>query len=126
MVEAHLKEKYITEIKVGTHTFIADIKPQIGGTDLAPDPHELLESALAACTIITVQLYANRKGWPLTSTHVKVVIDKEGKESHILREISFKGELSPEQKTQLLFIADKCPIHKILMSKMEISTVAVE
>ncbi len=135
MVEGHRKEtssetqggKYVTELKAGEHTFICDIRPKIGGTDLAPDPHELLESALAACTIITVQLYADRKGWPLISTHVKVIIDKEGKESHIQREISFKGpELTVEQRAQLLVIADKCPIHKILMSQMQISTVVVD
>lgn len=135
MVVAHRKGlspqnpdgKYVTEITAGAHTFISDIRPKIGGTDQAPDPHELLESALAACTIMTVQLYADRKGWPLESTHVKVTIDKEGKDSHIQREVSFKGsELTQEQRAQLLVIADKCPIHKILMSQMQISTVVVD
>jgi putative redox protein len=122
MVEGKRIEKLAVEIKSGAHTWLADVPAKLGGADRGPGPHELLESALTACTIITVQMYANRKGWPLTSTNVKVTVDKEGAESHIAREISFVGELSDEQKARLLEIADKCPIHKLLTSHISITT----
>ena len=78
---------------------------------------------MGACTVITVQMYADRHEWKLESTDVKISIDKEGPQSHLTREISFKGDLSPEQITRLLEIADKCPIHKLMTSDISISTV---
>jgi putative redox protein len=122
MITGHRKQNYVAELASATHSLIADLPPGLGGTDLGPDPHELLEAALAACTILTVQLYADRKMWKLESTDVKVSIDKEGAQSHLTREISFRGELSEEQVTRLLEIADKCPIHKLLTSDVSIST----
>ena len=122
MVEGKRRENFVAEIVAGTHQIVADIPSKFGGTDLGPRPHELLEAALTACTIITVQMYATRKEWPLVSTNVKVSIDKEGPESHITRELSFFGDLSSEQKDRLLDIANKCPIHKLLTSRISITT----
>jgi putative redox protein len=119
MVSGTRKENLVAVMQAGAHTILADVSTKLGGTDLAANPHELLEAALAACTITTVQMYANRKNWPLVSTNVVVTIDKEGPES---RKISFTGELSSEQTSRLMEIADKCPIHKLLTSKIEIST----
>jgi putative redox protein len=125
VVTGHRKENYVAEIHSGIHTLVADVPQKLGGTDLGPGPHDLLEAALTACTIITLQMYANRQKWNLESADVKVSIDKEGPESHLTREISLKGDLSPEQKARLLEIANKCPIHKLLTSKIEISTQTV-
>lgn len=123
MITGRRKEKYVAEITSGTHTFVADIAQKYGGTDLGPDPHEIFEASLAACTIITVQMYADRKEWKLESTDVKISIDKEGPQSHLLREIAFKGDLNEEQITKLMEIANKCPIHKLMTSDIAISTV---
>lgn len=122
MVSASRKGDYLVEVVAGSFQILSDVKSDLGGKDLGPNPHELLEAALAACTVMTVQMYANRKGWPLSSTDVSVKTLKEGPESNILREISFKGELSDEQKAKLLEIADKCPIHRLLVSHMTIDT----
>lgn len=123
MITARKKEHYVVEISSGTHTILSDISAKFGGTDVGPDPHELFQAALAACTIITVQMFADRHEWKLESADVKISIDKEGPQSHLIREIAFKGDLSPEQITRLLEIADKCPIHKLMTSEISISTV---
>ena len=124
MITGKRKENYVAEIISRSHSILADVPMQSGGTDLAPDPHELFEAALAACTIITVQMYAERKMWKLESTDVKVTVDQEGAESHITREISFRGELNDGQIARLLEIADKCPIYKLMTSRISISTLS--
>lgn len=126
MVTGRRKENYVAEIQSGSHMLTADVVEKLGGTDLAPGPHEILEASLAACTIITLQMYANRQKWNLESADVKVTIDKEGAESHISREINLRGDLTAEQKSRLLEIANKCPIHKLLTSKIELTTQAAD
>lgn len=105
------------------HQIISGVTKQNGGDDEGMNPHELLEASLASCTIITVQMYANRKAWPLESIGVVVTTDSEGSNSHLTRQITFTGELDEEQVTRLLDIANKCPIHKLLTSNIEIETI---
>lgn len=110
-------------MRAGNFEIISGLSPEAGGVDDGPDPHRLLEASLAACTIMTVQMYANRKGWPLDSVDVTVRIEKEdagGTEFN--REIFFRGELSPEQRERLFEIANKCPIHRLLSGKIEIKS----
>jgi putative redox protein len=129
MITGRRKEKLVAEITTGsdvTHTIIADVAQKFGGSDLGPDPHDFFEASLAACTIITVQMYAERHGWKLDSTDVKINIDKEGAKSHLVREISFRGDLTQEQIARLLEIADKCPIHRLMTSDISISTSLAE
>lgn len=109
---------------VRDHQVVSGITKQNGGDDEGMNPHELLEAALASCTIITVQMYANRKAWPLESTDVVVTTDSEGTESHLTRQITLKGSLDEEQKAKLMEIANKCPIHKLLGSNIKIETIA--
>lgn len=122
MVTGQRKELLVATMVAGNFSIISGVPEKLGGRDEGPNPHELLEAALAACTIITVQMYADRKGIPLESTDVKVTTVSEGAESVISRELSFRGNLTPEQKTRLTEIADKCPIHKLLESKVTIQT----
>lgn len=101
----------------------AGVPVELGGIDDGPSPHEILEAALAACTTITVQMYANRKEWPLKSTDVVVKITSETPTgTEITRDIRFVGELSEEQRQRLLEIANKCPIHRLLSGRIEIKT----
>lgn len=110
-------------IRSGNFEIISGVLPQEGGTDDGPNPHRLLEAALASCTIITVQMYANRKGWPLKSTNVMVNIVKEDATGTVLsREISFDGDLTDEQRDRLFEISNKCPLHKLLSGKIEIES----
>lgn len=122
MIEGIRKQQLVAELQDGRHQILSDVLASLGGTDQGQNPHELLESALAACTIITVQMYADRHSWPLKNTRVKVVIDKEGAESHIQRQVHFEGELTAEQTARLLEIANKCPIHRLLSSHIQIDT----
>ena len=77
-------------------------------------PQDYLLAALAGCTTITMQMYANRKGIPLKSADVKIQITKEGAENQILREIKLIGDLTEEQTQKIFEIAEKCPIHNFL------------
>lgn len=106
------------------HQVVSGMTKQNGGEDEGMNPHELLEAALASCTIITVQMYANRKAWPLESTDVVVTTDSEGVDSHLTRQITFKGNLDEQQIAKLLVIANKCPIHKLLESNIKIETIS--
>lgn len=101
---------------------LSGVAGSLGGDDQGPNPHELLEGALAACTIITVNMYAQRKGMPLVSTSVKVHTESEGAQSKLSRVIHFTGNLTPADKERLMEIANKCPIHKLLSSQVTIET----
>lgn len=107
-------EQFAYEIGVSGHSLMADVSVKLGGMNKGPDPHDYLQTALAACTVITLQMYANRKEIPLESADVKVKIVLEGKENQIHREIKLIGSLNDEQKQRLLEIAEKCPIHLFL------------
>jgi putative redox protein len=109
-------------IKVRNFTLNSDVPESLGGENLGPTPHEFLEAALAACTAITLQMYAERKKIPLQSSDVQIKILQEGETNRISREIQLQGELSAEQKTLLMSIADKCPIHKFLTHPTEIES----
>lgn len=122
MITGLRKNDLVAEMVVRNHTFISGVVEKLGGHDEAPNPHELLEASLAACTIITAQMYANRRGYKLESTNVVVKIVSEGAETQISREISFVGELSQEEKNKLSEIVEKCPIHNLLQSHVTIST----
>lgn len=103
------------DIMLPEFTIRTDVKKEIGGANTAPDPHDYLQIALAGCTAITVQMYANRKGIPLESVDVKISITKEGKDGNEMRrDLRFYGNLTEEQKASLLAIAEKCPVHRFL------------
>ena len=112
-------------VEVGPHKLIADAPSQYGGEDAGFTPHDLLASSLAACTALTLNMYAQRKGIDLQKVDVKIEhADKDG--AYVFhRKLTFHGNLTDEQKTSLLGIADKCPIHKILSGEIKIVTEAV-
>ena len=124
-VTAHIdKAQYKTVIKSANHTLISDEPESAGGMDLGFAPDELLASSLAACTCITLRMYANRKEWNLTDVKVEVTFAKDPIENKttIKRDIALFGNLNDEQKARLLIIADKCPMHKLLTNPIEITT----
>jgi putative redox protein len=123
MIVTHRKSGLAVTIQAGNHTLISDVEPSLGGKDDGPNPHALLEAALGACTSITVQMYANRKGWPLKSCSASVMFIQEDKDAIIIsRTVEFEGPLDGEQKSRLLEIADKCPIHQVLTRGVKIMT----
>jgi putative redox protein len=123
----HLKgiHNLVVKSEVRNHSIISDTSVENGGSDEAMNPHEILESALAACTAITLKMYARRKQMPLDDVLVEVHTVSEGKESVLSRKVTLMGALSIEDQKRLLEIADKCPIHKLLTSQISIQTVSV-
>jgi putative redox protein len=128
---------FAQEILAGPHRMSADEPVSAGGGDTGPTPYDLLLAALGACTSITLGMYARRNGWPLAEVivnlrHSKVhAIDcaecetKEGILDRIERDIHLTGSLTDEQRSKLLDIANKCPVHRTLTSKSVIVTRAV-
>lgn len=113
-------------LKSGVHTWHADQTVEAGGQDTGPDPHGLVASALAACTGMTVWMYAKRKAWPLEDVRVEVDIRHEADVTIIARQVALVGSaLDATQRARLAAIADKCPIHKLLVSAVRIETVLV-
>ena len=100
----------------------SDLTPQMGGSGKDPDPHDLLDSALVACTILTVQLYARRKQYPLDSVEVSLLHDEDDAVYRMERQVTLGGALSQQQKDDLLRVANACPLHKALHKKFEITT----
>lgn len=108
---------YRQRIRVNTHELFADVDTNLGGEDSAPDPHALLDSSLAACTAITLSMYAKRRGMALDGINIDIERDDSKEKSgeyNLALSIQFVGSLSDEQKQQLLAIVEKCPIHKLL------------
>lgn len=114
-------------IRIKDFTLTADVPPDKGGRREGPDPHEYLEVALAGCTAITLQMYADRKGIPLQSVDVAIRIVAEGPgKNEIERDLRLIGDLTPEHKSRLFEIAEKCPLHKFLTAGATIRTKLVE
>jgi putative redox protein len=125
---------FAQDISVRRHQLRGDEPLADGGTDTGPSPYDFLLMALGSCTSMTLSLYARRKQWPLQSVsvrlrHSKIHAEdcaecetKQGKLDYIEREISLAGSLSDAQRTQLLAIADKCPVHRTLVSEIQIES----
>lgn len=129
--------KYTQDITVGNHKLIADEPIEVSGKGLGPSPYELLLSSLGACKAITLRMYADLKKIPLDKTIIKLEHSKvyaedcqnceanNGKIDMINVQIELQGNLTQEQRTKLLEIADKCPVHKTLTSQVTINTTLV-
>jgi putative redox protein len=112
-------------IEIGPHRLLTDVAPEFGGEASGPEPHDLLAAALAACTTLTVNLYAKRKGWQLDEVQVTVRHGQEGAAYALHRSIRYVGSLSEEEKQRLTDVANKCPVHKTLSGQIQITTEAV-
>src|SRR4051812_35927556 len=102
-----------------------DEPESIGGNDIGPDPYSTFLASLAGCTLSTLRMYIDRKGWDIPEIKISLNFAQEATpelETTISRTVSFSGNTSDEQKERLLVIADKCPISKILKNKITINT----
>jgi len=109
-------------IEIGPHQVLTDAPVASGGEGSGPAPHDLLAAALAACTTLTVNLYARRKGWKLDEVLVTVDHGQEGAAYGFQRSIRLLGDLGVEERERLLDIANKCPVHKTLSGQIAIRT----
>lgn len=128
---------YRTEIITSGFAMVADEPASMGGGNAGPNPYDYLLSGLGACTAMTLRMYADTKQWPLEAvdvrlSHAKVhARDSEHTESmtgtidHINREITLSGPLDDSQRTRLMAIADRCPVHRSLTSEVAIISTLV-
>jgi putative redox protein len=125
---------FAQRVRAGAHELLADEPTAVGGTDSGPNPYDLLLAALGACTSITLGMYARRKQWPLQAVTVRLrhsrvhAADCESCETKVGmldvvdRELELTGPLDEEQRSRLLEIANKCPVHRTLTSEIHIRT----
>lgn len=125
--------KFQAKIETGRHAFFADEPTSVGGNDTGPSPYDLVSAGLGACTTMTIRMYAERKQWPIGKIGVQVTHAKDyaedcenceqGSRIDVFeRVISIEGDLSDEQRSRVMEIADKCPVHRTLESVAHIRT----
>jgi len=111
-------------IEIGPHRILTDVGTAFGGEASGPEPHDILAAALAACTTLTVNLYARRKGYALDDVQVTIRHGQEDAAYALHRTIHYVGRLSEDDKARLTEIANKCPVHKTLSGRINITTEA--
>jgi putative redox protein len=113
---ARQREKFTHDVKAGDHTFTVDEPVQTGGDDLGPSPQELLAAALASCTAVTMEMYAQRKGWDTSglAVDVRYAPAERGCPTKFELVLKMPPHLDEEQIERLQVIAAKCPVHRTL------------
>jgi putative redox protein len=126
-ITAEAVSGYRIEITNGRHQWLADEPVELGGDDSAPSPYELLLGSLAACTCITVTMYAQRKGISLTSVSASYTYDRihaddcefceedaSGFIDTVRSQVFLEGDFDDAQRERLAEVARRCPVHKTL------------
>lgn len=129
---------FTTVMKMGSHFSKADEPLKVGGNNYGPTPYELLAGSLSACTAMTIQMYAKRKGWDVENVEVHTSYGRDyasdcdncdadsiEKIDTFRKEIKFTGNLDDKQLKRLLQIADKCPVHKTLHTETQVITTLI-
>lgn len=125
---------YASQVRARNHSLWADEPRTVGGTDSGPSPYELLLASLGTCVAMTIRMYADRKGWPLTGASVSLSQDRIQAEDcrdcespggpvlRITKRLELRGDLDDEQRSRLMEIADRCPVQRSLSSEIQIRT----
>ncbi len=121
---ARRRQGYTHDVEIqGGHSLVIDEPEEAGGANQGPSPTRVVAAALAACTAITMEMYAGRKGWDLGELEVEV--EMEYGEANVPRSFLVHlhppKELSPEQLERLRVIAGKCPVHRVLSHEREVT-----
>lgn len=132
------EDNFTTDIQTKKHHFIVDEPESFGGDDFGPTPYDYLSGALAACSAMTIKMYAERKKWDLKEIYVYVSYSKKHSDAlqltpeapmqldFILKKLKFIGNLDSSQKEKLKEIASKCPVHKTLSQKVHFETQIID
>ena len=133
-VSADNKAPMVANIRVGSETMVLDESSVVTGVKVGPDPYDYILSALGACTVITLHMYAQRKGWPLERAEVSLshgrvhpddcehCDDATAKLSQITKHLRLTGDLTAEQRKRLKIISSKCPVQKTLEAGIAVVT----
>jgi len=137
IVHAHLPkdEQFTTTLTTDTHELLADEPTSVeGGQDKGPDPYDYLLMSLGSCTLMTIKMYANHKGWELDDVYMELQHNKrhdedcencedaQSKIDVIEKEVIIDGDLSDKQLEKILDISKKCPVHRTLMGDIKIES----
>jgi putative redox protein len=127
-------DSFATEVRAGKHALLADEPTSVGGSDLGPTPYDLLAAALATCTSMTLRMYAAHKKLDLKAATVRInhgrihaedCVDCEQRDGMIhefRRELLLEGDLTDAQRSRMVEIADRCPVHKTLHNEISVKT----
>lgn len=133
-VSGRTADKFLCRVQAGRHTLLADEPDEHGGTDLGPDPYKFLASALATCTVMTLNMYARHKKLPVERVGCEVSHDRihaedcveceknKGKVDRLTRVITIEGDLDGDQRARMLEIADRCPVHRTLENEIRVES----
>jgi putative redox protein len=116
--------RFQIEARIGSAAFLVDEPVSSGGLGTGPNPFDLLSAALGSCTAMTMRLYAERKAWPLTRARVQVTHHRgtlQARDS-FHREITLEGPLDETQRTRLMEIAERCPVHLTLQRGADVTS----
>ena len=121
-VVARRREGFTHDVEIeGGHSLVIDEPQASGGADHGPSPTRVLAASLAACTAITLEMYAERKDWPVGDVEVEVGMEYTGPTpSGFTVTLRLPKELSSEQQERIKVIAGKCPVHRALASETEV------
>ncbi|WP_162426134.1 OsmC family protein [Pontibacter pudoricolor] len=137
-ISAEQPNGFVANIRMGDQQFVIDESGITEGIDTGPTPYDYIMSALGACTVITLHMYAQRKQWPLQRaevilSHERVYAadcencdDKSAKISQITKKLKLVGDLTQEQRLRLEIISSKCPVQKTLQAGIVIQTELVQ
>jgi putative redox protein len=123
-VTARRRSGYTHEVEIDSgHTLVIDEPEETGGNDEGPSPTRTVASALAACTAITVEMYAGRKEWELgdVESEVEMGYDERGVPNSFTVTLRIGAELTDEQLERIRVIAGKCPVHRLLAGESDVS-----
>lgn len=123
---------FTTSVSASGHDFVADEPASYGGDDLGPTPYDLLLAALGTCTSMTLRLYARKRDYPLDEVDISLEHDRihaddcadcESRSGYVTRirlRLTLTGDLTDEQRADLLRVAHRCPVHKTLTAEIKI------
>ena len=118
-------QKYLCSITWRNGTLLMDEPESVGGQNIGPDPFSTFLASLAGCTLSTLRMYIDRKGWDIPEIYISLNLSQENNGelvTTITRDIAFSNEVTPEIKERLLLIAEKCPVSKIPKNPIQIDT----
>lgn len=128
-ITAHIGlQKYQVTVEWRNGSFFADEPANKGGGDTGPDPETLLLSSLGACTLGTLRMYIDRKGWDIPDIAVALNLysqEEDGKKVTVIdRDLNFLSPVTEEQRERLTYIAKVCPVSKLLEGEIRVRTFA--